>query len=441
MTPETHFAQNGSVNIAYQAFGDGPSDIVIIPGWLSNLDLFWEEPMAARFFLALARFSRVILIDKRGTGLSDRVPPPTLEVQMDDVKAVMDATNSERAALLGYSEGGSMCMLFAATYPDRTTSLILIGSYARALASDDYPFGSTQEESEEWLTMIEEEWGGPIAIDEIVPTLADNERFRRWLAKYFRSSVSKTDAAAMHRMSMEIDIRPILESIRVRTLVLHAKGDRVCPLEGGRYIARRIPNTKLVELDTEDHLPYVGCPNEIVHEIQRFIGNEPKAHVTNRVLTTVLFTDIVDSTQLAASLGDVPWHDLLEGHHDAVRRALEIFRGHEVKTTGDGFHATFDGPARAVQCAFAIRESTRELGLTLRMGIHTGECEIRGESMEGLAIHFAARVSAMARGGEILVSRTVKDLIAGSGIELEDFGTHALRGIPDEYQLFKAIAA
>jgi len=440
MTPETHFADNEGVSIAYQVFGDGPRDLIIIPGWLSNLDIFWEEPRVARFFQALAGFSRVILIDKRGTGLSDRVPPPTLEIQMDDVKAVMDAAHSESAALLGYSEGGSMCILFAATYPDRTSSLILIGSFARAMP-DDEDYEDMERSSDEWLIEIEENWGKPILVDDLAPSMAKDEKFCLWLAKFYRSSASKTDAAKMHKMSMSIDIRPVLRSISSPTLVLHATYDRTSPVEQGRYLANEIPNAKLIELDTEDHLPYVGCPGEIVREIQHFLGDEKTPQIANRVLTTVLFTDIVDSTHLAASMGDIGWNDLLEAHHKVIRHELEIFRGHEVKTTGDGFHATFDGPARAIQCSSVIRESTRRLGLDLRIGIHTGECEIRGEALEGVAIHIAARVSAMASGGDILVSRTVKDLVAGSGIEFEDFGIHELKGIPDEHQIFKVLAA
>ena len=359
---------------------------------------------------------------------------------MDDVKAVMDAADSEQAAFLGYSEGGAMCMLFAATYPERTNSLILIGSSAREMP-DGVSYEDIDEGSDEWLVQIENNWGGPIGIEDTAPSLVKDEKYRLWLAKFFRSSASKNDAAKMHKMAMSIDIRPVLSSISVPTLVLHATYDRTCPVEKGRYLAQEISSAKLIELDTEDHLPYVGCSGEIVREIQHFLGEEERVRVTDRVLTTVLFTDIVDSTQLAASMGDEKWSDLLEGHHEVVRRELEIFRGHEVKTTGDGFHATFDGPARSVQFAAAIRESTRRLGLNVRIGIHTGECEVRGDSLEGVAIHMAARVSGMAAGGDILVSRTVKDLVAGSGIEFEDFGTHTLKGIPDEHQLFKVASA
>ena len=440
MTPEIHFAENDGVNIAYQVFGSGSRDLIIIPGWLSNLDIFWEEPRAARFFRALAEFSRVIIIDKRGTGLSDRVPPPTLEVQMDDVKAVMEAADSMQASFLGYSEGGAMSMLFAATYPDRTSSLILIGCSPKELP-DGVSLEEFSESHDSWLVEIENEWGGPLGIAEIAPSLVNDEKFRHWLGKFYRSSASKSDAANMLKMSMEFDVRPVLALISCPTLVLHATKDRVCPIEDGRNLAQNIPDARLVELETEDHVPYAGGAETIVREVKKFLGEESKTNLSDRVLTTVLFTDIVDSTKLAAEMGDRDWSDLLESHHKAVRMELDVFRGHEVKTTGDGFHATFDGPARAVQCANAIRQSTRQLGLSLRIGIHTGECEIRGDSLEGVAIHMAARVSGMAAGGDILVSRTIKDLVAGSGIEFEDLGTHTLKGIPDEHQIFKVISA
>lgn len=438
MTPETRFAENNGVSIAYQAFGSGSRDLIVIPGWLSNLDIFWEEPRVARFFQALAAFSRVILIDKRGTGLSDRVPPPTLEIQMDDVKAVMDAANSEIATFLGYSEGGSMGMLFAATYPERTSGLVLIGSYANAMP-DGESYEDIEEGSDEWLNAIETNWGQPILIDELAPSIAADQKFRQWLGKFYRSSASKTDAAKMHKMSMKIDIRPVLHSISVPTLVLHAINDRVCPIDDGRYLAREIPDARLIELESDDHLPYVGCTDRIVREIQSFLGEKRNSQFVDRVLATVMFTDIVDSTKLAAELGDEKWGDLLAAHHDAVRHELAVFRGKEIKTTGDGFHATFDGPARAIHCASSIRDSTARLGLNLRIGIHTGECEYRGETLEGVAIHIAARVSEMADSGEILVSRTVRDLVAGSGIRFEDKGTRRLKGIPDEHRLFKVV--
>lgn len=441
MTPETHFAENDSVSIAYQVFGEGSIDMVVIPGMWSNLDIFWEEPRVARFLLALGRFARVILIDRRGTGLSDRVTPPTFEEQMDDIRAVMDDVGSNQACFLGYSEGGCMCALFAATYPKRAHSLITIGSYARWSKSDDFPHGSERKEIEEWFGIMEQEWGGPVSIEYTTPTLANDESYRRWLAKFYRSSANKSDALALLRTALEMDLIPVLPTISAPTLVLQTKGDLTTPLESGRDFASRIPGAKLVEIDSDDHTPWASCSDAILREIERFLGEPSATRVIDRVLATVLFTDIVNSTDLATRLGDQAWTDLLETHHAAVRHELNTFRGNEVKTTGDGFHATFDGPARAIHCALAIREATRELGLTLRIGIHTGECEIREDSLEGVAIHMAARVSGMAAGGDILVSRTVRDLVAGSGIQFEDFGTHTLKGIPDTHQLFKVISA
>ena len=437
MTPETHFAENDGVSIAYQVFGDGPGDMVFIHGMFSNLDILWEEPRVARFLLALGRIARVILIDRRGTGLSDRVTPPAFEVNMDDIRAVMDAVGSSQACLVGYSEGACICALFAATCPERTRSLITIGGYAKWAKSGDFPHGTDREVIEQWFETVEQQWGKALSIEYTSPTLVNDEQYRHWLAKFFRSSASKSGALALFRTALDMDLRAVLPVISVPTLVLQSSRDLTTPLESGRDFARRIPGSELVEIDSDDHSPWASCSEAILHEIERFLGEGSGTQVIDRVLVTVLFTDIVDSTRLAAELGDLKWSDLLEDHHKKIRHELEIFRGHEVKTTGDGFHATFDGPARAIQCADAIRSSTRQLGLNLRIGVHTGECEIRGESLEGVAIHIAARVSGMAAGGDILVSRTVKDLVAGSGIEFEDIGTHTLKGIPDEHQIFK----
>jgi len=334
-----------------------------------------------------------------------------------------------------------MCTLFAATYPDRTTALITVGGYAKWIKSDDYPYGTEREKAEQWFQQVEKEWGSPIAVEFTTPSLANDEKHRHWVAKSYRSSASKADAIALLKMGADIDLRAVLPSINVPTLVLQAKDDLTNSLESGRDLASRIPNAKLVVMDCKDHVLWGDCSETIIREVRNFLGEEEKVRVPDRVLTTILFTDIVDSTQLANDLGDEKWSDLLVGHHETVRRELEIFRGHEVKTTGDGFHATFDGPARAIQCAVSIREATRQLGLNLRIGIHTGECEIQGESLEGVAIHIAARVSGMASAGEILVSRTVKDLVAGSGIAFQDFGTRTLKGIPDEHQLFMVTSA
>jgi class 3 adenylate cyclase len=441
--PETQFAVNSNdgVNIAYQVVGDGPNDMIVILGLWSNLDILWEEPRVARFFLELARLARVIIIDRRGTGLSDRVTPPTFEEQMDDIIAVMDAAESAKACFLGYSEGGCMCALFAATYPERTASLVTIGSYARWSNADDYSLGTDRGVIEKWFATMEKEWGGPVSIEMTTPTLAKDEKYRRWLAKFYRSSANRADAIALLQTALKMDLRAILPAITVPTLVLQSTGDLTTPFPAGRDFAERILNARFVAMDSIDHTPWASCSGQVIHEVQKFLGGKGKPMIIDRVLTTVLFTDIVDSTQRASDIGDLAWSDLLAGHHQAVRRELEIFRGNEVKTTGDGFHATFDGPARAIQCAVAIRESTRQLGLNVRIGIHTGECEIRGESLEGVAIHMAARVSGIAAGGDILVSRTVKDLVAGSGIEFDDFGTHSLKGIPEEHQIFKVTSA
>ena len=441
MTPETHFAENDGVNIAYQVFGDGPGDMVFIHGMFSNLDILWEEPRVARFLLALGRLARVILIDRRGTGLSDRVTPSAFEVNMDDIRAVMDAAGSSQASLVGYSEGACICALFAATYPERTRSLITIGGYARWAKSDDFPHGTSLEDIEQWFETVELQWGKPLSIEFTSPTLVNDEPYRHWMARFFRSSVSKSAALALFKTGLDMDLRAILPAISVPTLVLQSSRDLTTPLESGRDFAERIPGAELIEMDSDDHSPWASCSETILREMERFLGEASSTQVIDRVLVTVLFTDIVDSTRLAAELGDQKWSDLLEDHHKRIRHELEIFRGHEVKTTGDGFHATFDGPARAIQCAAAIRNSTRQLGLNLRIGLHSGECEMRGESLEGVAIHMAARVSGMAAGGDILVSRTVKDLVAGSGIEFEDIGTHSLKGIPDEHQIFKVRSA
>ena len=337
----------------------------------------------------------------------------------------------------GFSEGGSLCALFAAIHPDRTAALITVGAYAKWINAEDYSFGTQPEDAEQWFQQVENDWGQPIAIEFISPSLMDDERHRQWLAKYYRSSASKSDALALLKMGADIDLRAILPTISVPSLVLQAKGDLTTSPEAGRDLARRIPDARLIEMDGADHAPWGDCSETIIREIRSFLGEDRRAPITERVLTTVLFTDIVDSTRLASELGDEKWSDLLDEHHKTIRRELEIFRGREVKTTGDGFHATFDGPARAIQCAASIREATARMGLKLRIGIHTGECEIRGESLEGVAIHMAARVSRYGSDRRhIVVSRTVRDLVAGSGIEFEDFGVHTLKGIPDEHPLY-----
>ena len=439
--PDVRYARSGDINIAYQVVGDGPLDLVFVMGWVSHLDYFWEEPSFARFLRRLASFSRLILFDKRGTGLSDRVALdelPTLEQRMDDVRAVMDAVGSERAALMGISEGGPMCLLFAATYPERTAALVMIGAYARRLWAEDYPFGSPPEEYEAFLEDVRQNWGGPVGLERRAPSLVADERFRTWWATYLRMGASPGAAYVLTRMNGEIDARQALPSVSAPTLVIHRTGDRSLPVEGARYMAERIRDAKVVELPGDDHLPFVGDQDEILDEVEEFLTGVRPRPEPDRVLATVLFTDIVGSTEKAAEVGDRRWRELLEQYHEAVRRELERWRGREIDTAGDGFFASFDGPARAIRCACAVRDSVQSFGLEIRAGLHTGECELLGEKVAGIAVHTGARVAAKARPGEVLVSSTVKDLVAGSGIEFEEHGEHELKGVPGRWRLYAA---
>jgi len=438
--PKTRYARSGSVSIAYQVVGDGPRDLVFVSGWVSHLESGWDEPLLARFRQRLASFSRLILFDKRGTGMSDRVPDaslPTLEERMDDVRAVMDAAGSERAALLGHSEGASLAILFAATYPERTTALITFGAFACRVWHPDYPWAPTPEERQQFLELIERDWGGEMDISTLAPSLAHDDGFRRRFSTYLRLSASPGAAIALVRMNTGIDVRDVLPAIRVPTLILHRSGDLDANIEEGRYIAARIPNARFLELDGPDHLPWVGDQNQVADEVEEFLTGIRPAAEPDRVLATVLFTDIVGSTERAAALGDRAWRDLLEQHHLLVRRELTRFRGQEVSTSGDGFLATFDGPARAVRCAAAIRDRLKEAGLEVRAGVHTGECERMGDNIGGLGVHIGSRVAGLAGAGEILASSTVKDLVSGSGIVFEDRGAHSLKGVPGEWRLFR----
>lgn len=439
MTPETRYASSDGVSIAYQTFGDGPIDLVIVPGWVSNLDAFWEEPAVEEFYRRLASFSRLILFDKRGTGLSDRVELPSLETRMDDVRAVLDAVGSGRAALFGYSEGGPMCALFAATYPERTLALVMAGSYARMMAAPGYEFGRTQQDVDELLGEIERDWGQAVGLDRRAPSRAGDQRFRRWWARFLRASASPSAALSLIRMNAQIDIRHVLPSIRVPTLILHSVGDRALPVEGSRYLARAIPGARLVELPSNDHLPYLSDAEAIADELEEFLTGVRRHAGAERVLATVLFTDIVGATEKASALGDRRWHQLLDSHHEVVRRELARFRGREIDTAGDGFFAAFDGPARAARCACAVSAAVRPLGIEIRAGAHTGECEVMGDKYGGIAVHIGARIAACAGPGEVLVSSTVKDLVAGAGLAFEDRGRHALKGIPGDWQLYRVV--
>ena len=437
MVPQTRYAKSGGVSIAYQVIGNGPIDLVLVPGWVSNLDVFWEEPRLERLLTRLASFSRLILFDKRGTGLSDRVADmPSLEVRMDDVRAVMDAVGSERAALFGYSEGGAMCILFAATYPDRASALILGGAFARRTSAPDYPWAPAAEQQLAAIEQIEADWGGSVGIEARSPSLADDARYRQWWARWLRSSASPAAATTLMRMNMEIDVRHVLPAVRVPTLILHSINDRLIDIGASRYMAAHIPGAKLVEMSGIDHIPWGSDSELIVDEIEEFLTGARRGAEPDRVLATVLFTDIVGATERASRVGDRNWHDLLDSHHALVRRELERFRGREIDTAGDGFLATFDGPARAVRCACSISEGVRALGLEIRAGLHTGECELMGDKLGGIAVHTGARVAAEANAGEVLVSSTVKDLVAGSGLAFRDRGLQSLKGIPGEWRLF-----
>lgn len=437
--PMTHYAKSGDVNIAYQVAGRGDLDLVYVPGWISNVERNWEEPSYARFLTRLASFARVILFDKRGTGLSDRVAEhqlPTLEQRMDDVRAVMDAAGSERAALLGVSEGGPMCALFAATYPDRTTALILYGSYARRARADDYPWGRSPEDQAAFLREIDEGWGGPVGLANRAPSMMDDRRFVDWWSTYLRHSASPTACRLLTEMNHQVDVRDILPSVHVPTLVVHREGDRVMHVDEARFIADRVPEARLVLLTGDDHLPWVGDQDAILEEIEEFLTGVRHGPEFDRILATILFVDLVSSTERVAALGDRRWRELVGRFHALAREEIDRFRGRLVDTAGDGFLATFDGPARAIRCARSVIEGVRQLDLEARAGLHTGEVELAGDDIRGIAVHLAARVLGLAAPGEILVSSTVRDLVAGSGLSFEDRGQHGLKGVPGEWQIF-----
>ncbi len=437
MRQRTKYAKSGDINIAYQVIGEGPLDLVYVPGWISHLEYAWESPDYARFFRRLSSFCRLILFDKRGTGLSDReVGFPTLDERMDDVRAVMDAVGCERAAIFGMSEGGNMSTLFAATYPERATALILFGCFAKRSWSEDYPWAPTREERQEWLDTFERDWGGLINLEAMAPSVAHDDGVREWLSTYMRFSASPRTALTLGRLNSDIDIRDVLPTVRVPTLILHRRGDRHVKVEEGRYLAEHIPNAVFVELPGDDHLVWVGDQDAVVDEVEEFLTGIRRGPDPDRVLLTLLFTDIVESTAAAARLGDRGWHELLDRHHAVVRRQLALFRGREVKTIGDGFLAAFDGPGRAVQCASAIRNEVRALGLEIHAGLHTGECEQRDDDLSGIAVHLASRIVDEAGSGEILVSSTVKDLVVGSGLDFDERGETSFKGIPGGWRLF-----
>jgi class 3 adenylate cyclase len=436
MLPTTKYAQSGDIFIAYQTSGSGPIDIVLAPGFISHLEHMWEDTRHARFFHGLESFARLIRFDKRGTGLSDRsVGFPTLDERIDDIRAVMDAAGSSRAVLLGMSEGGAMVQLFAATYPERVSGLVLIGSYSNAKTS--IPSYKDPKLAE---AQILASWGTGASLPDFAPGLAHDLEFRDWWARFERLSASPSAVIKLRQMNSEIDVTPILPSIQAPTLIIHRVDDVRCSVKNARDMAAAIRNAKMVELPGKDHLVWLEESGIVLAEIRKFVDTAPEPVEPDRVLTTVLFTDIVDSTQRAAAVGDTEWRSVMDAHFSLARSQLRRFRGREVKTLGDGILATFDGPARAVRCAQAIATGVRPLGIAVRAGLHTGEVEIREDNdVTGIAVNIASRVSQLAGGGEILVSSTVKDLVAGSGLIFNDLGPRAIRGLEDNLRIFHAV--
>jgi pimeloyl-ACP methyl ester carboxylesterase len=441
--PPTRYAKSDEVSIAYQVVGDGPIDVVAVLGFATHVEMQWELRTFARFFERLSSFSRVIIFDKRGTGLSDPVlDVPTLEQRIDDLRAVLDAAGSERAALFGVSEGGPMSVLFAAAYPARVSALVLHGAMGRTTEAPDYPWASPADALRESAAeFIAPYWGQDArgTVELFAPSLADDPQNLELAARMERSAASPSMVQKIFEMFLDVDVRAVLPTIHVPTLVVHRRGDRVVNRRAGQALASRIPGARYVEVPGIDHLPWAGDSEAVLGEIQEFLTGGRTAPEPDRVLATVMFTDICGSTQQAVALGDARWRELLSAHQDAVRRELTHFRGREIKTLGDGFLATFEGPARAVRCGQAIVEEARSLGLEVRVGVHCGEIELIGDDVGGIAVHIAARIGSLASSGEVLASSTVKDLAAGSGIQFIDRGTHHLKGIAEEWGIFTAV--
>lgn len=432
--PTTRYARSGNVHVAYQVFGEGPIDLVFFPGFVSNIETHWEEPSFARWLHKLGSFARVIMFDKRGTGLSDRVEVPTMDERLDDARAVMDAAGSQRAAVLGLSEGGSLATLFAAHYPERCQALVLWGAFAQF--NSWFP---TPEKLAGFYDYVEKAWGTGANIAAWAPTKKDDPAFQAWFAKRERTGASPAAVVALMRINSLIDISGVLPFVRVPTLVVHRTQDPVVNIEGGRQLARTIPNARLLELPGNNHLPYLSeDAEEVTDEVAEFLTGVKPAVSVDRILATVLLTDIVDSTRRAEAMGDRRWRELLDSHNSIFRRELTRFRGTEVKSLGDGFLATFDGPGRAIYCSLAMIAAMRPLGVEIRAGLHTGEVEVGANDVRGIAVHVAARVAAQAQANECLVTRTVKDLVAGADIRFAERGRRDLKGLAEAVDLFAA---
>lgn len=440
--PEIHYVKTEDGYVAYQIFGEGPYDVLFIGNWASNIEVMWEHPSMARYLERLGRFARVICFDKRGAGLSDPVPLgalPTLEHWMDDARIVLDAAGSEQAALIGDAEGGLMAMMFAATYPQRTRALVLVNAFAKMLRAGDYSIGMPEEAAERFLEIWERAWGKGIVLELSAPSVATDPQMQYWVGRYMRLSAPPAACTRMYRWVLQVDVRSALPSIQGPTLILHRADNRHYRAPMGRYLAAHIPDAKYRELPGADWYPPFVSAEPVLDEIEEFLTGTRPVPAQDRVLATVLFTDIVNSTDLAARLGDQRWLDLRAAHDGLVRTQLDRYRGKVVATTGDGFLATFDGPARAVRCASEIASAVRSLGIQIRAGLHSGEVEIQDGQIAGIAVHIAARVMAFASEGRVLVSGTVKDLVVGSAIQFADRGSHLLRGIPGEWRLFEVI--
>ncbi|MGA8448224.1 MAG: adenylate/guanylate cyclase domain-containing protein [Roseiarcus sp.] len=429
------YARSGDVHIAYRIFGDGPRDIVLIPGTISHVELLWELPSHHHLLKRLTAFARVIVFDKRGQGLSDRVAEQTLEERVGDVRAVMDAAGSERATIYGWSEGGAMCLMFAATHPTRTSALVLFGSFA---SIKNEPWMVTQEVFEKLIARLVTHWGEGILLRLNAPSRRDDKAFLNWFARIERAAASPGSIRALMSANYDIDVRHLLAAIRVPTLILHRSGDKLVPAAAGRYLSENIPGAKYVELQGSDHMVLDQETQDIIaDQIEEFItGARSHLDEPDRMLATIMFTDIARSTEHAVSMGDARWRELLVEYYAVMRKELTAFRGREINTVGDGALVTFDGPARAIRCARSLRENLRRLGLEVRAGLHTGECELISGDVAGIAVHIAARVAAIAKPDEVLVSSTVKDLVAGSGIQFADRGVHTLKGVPGEWRVF-----
>jgi pimeloyl-ACP methyl ester carboxylesterase/class 3 adenylate cyclase len=435
MGNEVGYAKNGDVNIAFRTMGTGPVDVVAVPPWFSNIDLIEGHPTVRAAYEHFATFSRVILYDRRGSGLSDRLcGPATLEEGIDDLLAVLDAAGSERAALFGFNESGTLGALAAATHPARVSSLILCGSFATTTWHEDYPWGQTPEERAAQVVPIFAMWGTRALA--MIMFSSNDERLLEWGARWQRNSVSRDYLPLVYEMLAKTDVRQVLPSIRVPTLILHREKDFNVPVDNGRYLAQNIPGAKYVELPGEEHVPFLGDWEGLADEIEEFLTGTRRPRASDRVLATILFTDIVGSTEKAFEVGDKRWRELLDAHDDILRRALDRYQGRLIKMIGDGSLATFDGPARAIQAGRSIRDSMKSLGLDIRAGLHTGEVELRQDDVGGIAVHIGARVAGLAEPGELLVSGSVPPLVAGSGIEFEDRGTRPLKGLDGDWPIY-----